>query len=177
MPVCRVWGGCRAVVRRPGGLHTQHVCVECHYPTWRTGCETGPFRGWGGSGRELRGVESICWVTSKLRCLERTEAKRCLCFQLLGGQKATGGFWTFEYYQSFFNVDTMQVWGNLQTAVDAICSWWPKFGKITMFCYTLWLDRVMQVLDRVKGSVMPLPGRNFIKHHIRNNPDLYGKTI
>lgn len=58
--------------------------------------------------------------------------------ELLGGQKQTSGFWTFEYYQSFFNVDTMQV------------------------------------LDRVKGSVMPLPGRNFIKHHIRSNPDLYG---
>lgn len=58
--------------------------------------------------------------------------------ELLGGKKASGGFWTFEYYQSFFNVDTMQV------------------------------------LDRVKGSVMPLPGRNFIKHHLRSNPDLYG---
>lgn len=58
--------------------------------------------------------------------------------ELLGGQKPTGGFWTFEYYQSFFNVDTMQV------------------------------------LDRVKGSVMPSPGRNFIKHHLRSNPDLYG---
>lgn len=33
----------------------------------------------------------------------------CVCFQLLGGQKASGGFWTFEYYQSFFNVDTVQV--------------------------------------------------------------------
>ncbi|XP_034566918.1 protein YIPF2 [Notolabrus celidotus] len=58
--------------------------------------------------------------------------------ELLRGQKATGGFWTFEYYQSFFNIDTVQV------------------------------------LDRVKGSVMPLPGKNFIKHHIRSNPDLYG---
>lgn len=58
--------------------------------------------------------------------------------ELLGGEKKTGGFWTFEYYQSFFNVDTVQV------------------------------------LDRIKGSVMPLPGRNFIKHHIRSNPDLYG---
>lgn len=57
---------------------------------------------------------------------------------LLGEEKQTSGFWTFEYYQSFFNVDTMQV------------------------------------LDRIRGSVMPLPGRNFIKHHIRNNPDLYG---
>ncbi|KAG7460132.1 hypothetical protein MATL_G00217940 [Megalops atlanticus] len=58
--------------------------------------------------------------------------------ELLGKEKQTSGFWTFEYYQSFFNVDTMQV------------------------------------LDRIKGSVMPLPGRNFVKHHIRNNPDLYG---
>ncbi|XP_028842634.1 protein YIPF2 [Denticeps clupeoides] len=58
--------------------------------------------------------------------------------ELLGGEKQTSGFWTFEYYQSFFNVDTVQV------------------------------------LDRIKGSVMPLPGRNFIRHHIRNNPDLYG---
>uniref|UniRef100_A0A8B9GTJ7 Yip1 domain family, member 2 n=1 Tax=Astyanax mexicanus TaxID=7994 RepID=A0A8B9GTJ7_ASTMX len=58
--------------------------------------------------------------------------------ELLGGEKQSGGFWTFEYYQSFFNVDTMQV------------------------------------LDRIKASVMPLPGRNFVKHHIRNNPDLYG---
>uniref|UniRef100_A0A8C6U4V0 Protein YIPF n=1 Tax=Neogobius melanostomus TaxID=47308 RepID=A0A8C6U4V0_9GOBI len=55
--------------------------------------------------------------------------------ELLGGKKASGGFWTFEYYQSFFNVDTLQV------------------------------------LDRVKGSVMPLPGRNFIKHNLRSNPD------
>lgn len=58
--------------------------------------------------------------------------------ELLGGNKPTGGFWTFEYYQSFFNVDTIQV------------------------------------LDRIKGSVMPLPGKNFIKHHLRSNPDLYG---
>ncbi|XP_051995627.1 protein YIPF2 [Xyrauchen texanus] len=58
--------------------------------------------------------------------------------ELLGGEKQASGFWTFEYYQSFFNVDTLQV------------------------------------LDRIKGSVMPLPGRNFVKHHIRSNPDLYG---
>ncbi|XP_060757312.1 protein YIPF2 [Neoarius graeffei] len=57
---------------------------------------------------------------------------------LLGGEKQTSGFWTFEYYQSFFNVDTLQV------------------------------------LDRIKGSLIPLPGRNFVKHHIRSNPDLYG---
>lgn len=37
-----------------------------------------------------------------------------LCFQLLGGQKSAGGFWTFEYYQSLFNVDTVQVGANQQ---------------------------------------------------------------
>ncbi|XP_029014049.1 protein YIPF2 [Betta splendens] len=58
--------------------------------------------------------------------------------ELLGSQKPTASFLTFEYYQSFFDVDTVQV------------------------------------LDRVKGSVMPLPGRNFIKHYLRSNPDLYG---
>ncbi|KAG2470487.1 CLPP protease, partial [Polypterus senegalus] len=31
-----------------------------------------------------------------------------------------------------------------------------------------------EVLDRIKGSVLPLPGRSFVKHHLRNNPDLYG---
>ncbi|CAB1342217.1 unnamed protein product [Coregonus sp. 'balchen'] len=28
--------------------------------------------------------------------------------ELLGGEKETSSFWTFEYYQSFFDVDTMQ---------------------------------------------------------------------
>uniref|UniRef100_A0A8C4KED4 Yip1 domain family member 2 n=2 Tax=Dromaius novaehollandiae TaxID=8790 RepID=A0A8C4KED4_DRONO len=60
--------------------------------------------------------------------------------ELLGGQKQKQprSFWTFEYYQAFFDVDTHQV------------------------------------LDRIKGSVTPLPGRNFVRHHLRNNPDLYG---
>ena len=43
------------------------------------------------------------------RCFGLTATERCLCFQLLGGKKPTGGFWTFEYYESFFNVDTVQV--------------------------------------------------------------------
>ncbi|XP_055049461.2 protein YIPF2 [Misgurnus anguillicaudatus] len=70
--------------------------------------------------------------------LSDDEANQQESSELLGGEKPTGGFWTFEYYQSFFNIDTVQV------------------------------------LDRIKGSVIPLPGRNFIKHHIRSNPDLYG---
>ncbi|XP_023205245.1 protein YIPF1 isoform X2 [Xiphophorus maculatus] len=69
--------------------------------------------------------------------LSEDEAAQEESSELLGGQKSAGGFWTFEYYQSLFNVDTVQV------------------------------------LDRVKGSLMPLPGRNFVKHYLRNNPDLY----
>lgn len=48
------------------------------------------------------------------------------------------GFWTFGYYQSFFDVDTSQV------------------------------------LDRIKGSLLPRPGHNFVQNHLRHRPDLYG---
>nr|XP_058918137.1 protein YIPF2 isoform X5 [Kogia breviceps] len=30
------------------------------------------------------------------------------------------------------------------------------------------------VLDRIKGSLLPRPGQNFVRHHLRNRPDLYG---
>ncbi|XP_077309423.1 protein YIPF1 isoform X3 [Lithobates pipiens] len=58
--------------------------------------------------------------------------------ELLAGQKKLAPFWTFEYYQTFFDVDTYQV------------------------------------LDRIKGSVLPIPGRNFVRLYVRSNPDLYG---
>ncbi|XP_043819855.1 protein YIPF1 [Dromiciops gliroides] len=58
--------------------------------------------------------------------------------ELLAGQKKSSPFWTFEYYQTFFDVDTYQVF------------------------------------DRIKGSVVPIPGRNFVRLYIRSNPDLYG---
>ncbi|XP_033615298.1 protein YIPF2 isoform X2 [Fukomys damarensis] len=57
---------------------------------------------------------------------------------LLQEEKPQPGFWTFGYYQSFFDVDTSQV------------------------------------LDRIKGSLLPRPGHNFVRHHLRNRPDLYG---
>ncbi|KAM6216771.1 protein YIPF2 [Rhynchocyon petersi] len=57
---------------------------------------------------------------------------------LLQDQKQQPGFWTFSYYQSFFDVDTSQV------------------------------------LDRIKGSLLPRPGHNFVRHRLRNRPDLYG---
>ncbi|XP_049732858.1 protein YIPF2 isoform X2 [Elephas maximus indicus] len=56
---------------------------------------------------------------------------------LLQGEKQQPGFWTFGYYQSFFDVDTSQV------------------------------------LDRIKGSLLPRPGHNFVRHHLRSRPDLY----
>uniref|UniRef100_A0A8B7UDV9 Protein YIPF1-like n=1 Tax=Castor canadensis TaxID=51338 RepID=A0A8B7UDV9_CASCN len=58
--------------------------------------------------------------------------------ELLAGQKKSSPFWTFEYYQTFFDVDTYQVF------------------------------------DRIKGSLLPIPGRNFVRLYIRSNPDLYG---
>lgn len=57
---------------------------------------------------------------------------------LLQEEKPPPRFWTFDYYQSFFDVDTSQV------------------------------------LDRIKGSLLPHPGHNFVRHHLRNRPDLYG---
>ncbi|KAI5934619.1 Protein YIPF2 [Manis javanica] len=57
---------------------------------------------------------------------------------LLQEERPQPGFWTFDYYQSFFDVDTSQV------------------------------------LDRIKGSLLPRPGHNFVRHHLRNRPDLYG---
>lgn len=57
---------------------------------------------------------------------------------LLQEEKQQPGFWTFGYYQTFFDVDTSQV------------------------------------LDRIKGSLLPRPGHNFVRHHLRNRPDLYG---
>ncbi|XP_053573859.1 protein YIPF2 [Bombina bombina] len=58
--------------------------------------------------------------------------------ELLASQKKPASFWTFQYYQDFFDVDTYQV------------------------------------LDRIKGSLLPIPGKNFVRHNLRNNPDLYG---
>ncbi|XP_075403245.1 protein YIPF2 [Tenrec ecaudatus] len=57
---------------------------------------------------------------------------------LLQGEKQQPGFWTFSYYQSFFDVDTAQV------------------------------------LDRIKGSLLPWPGTSFVRHRLRSRPDLYG---
>ncbi|XP_055284861.1 protein YIPF2 isoform X2 [Moschus berezovskii] len=34
-------------------------------------------------------------------------------------------------------------------------------------------DKTM-VLDRIKGSLLPRPGHSFVRHQLRNRPDLYG---
>lgn len=58
--------------------------------------------------------------------------------ELLSGQKKSVPFWTFEYYQRFFDVETHHV------------------------------------RERVIGSMLPWPGKNFIHVYLRRNPDLYG---
>ncbi|XP_077581225.1 protein YIPF1 [Stigmatopora nigra] len=58
--------------------------------------------------------------------------------ELLSGEKKSIPFWTFEYYQQFFDVDTRRV------------------------------------KERIIGSVLPWPGKNFIHVYLRRNPDLYG---
>ncbi|XP_029929618.1 protein YIPF1 [Myripristis murdjan] len=58
--------------------------------------------------------------------------------ELLSGQKKNAPFWTFEYYQTFFDVETHHV------------------------------------KERIIGSMLPWPGKNFIHLYIRRNPDLYG---
>ncbi|KAM4880135.1 LOW QUALITY PROTEIN: protein YIPF2 [Sylvia borin] len=59
--------------------------------------------------------------------------------ELLPGQhRQPRGFWTFEFYRAFFDVDTRQV------------------------------------LERIKASVLLVPGKNFVRCRLRNNPDLYG---
>lgn len=58
--------------------------------------------------------------------------------KLLSGQKTSAAFWTFEYYQKFFDIDTFHV------------------------------------KERIIGSVLPWPRKNFVHVYLRRNPDLYG---
>nr|XP_046263575.1 protein YIPF1 [Scatophagus argus]XP_046263576.1 protein YIPF1 [Scatophagus argus]XP_046263577.1 protein YIPF1 [Scatophagus argus]XP_046263578.1 protein YIPF1 [Scatophagus argus] len=58
--------------------------------------------------------------------------------ELLSGEKKSVPFWTFEYYQRFFDIETHHV------------------------------------KERILGSVVPWPGKNFIHVYLRRNPDLYG---
>ncbi|XP_029971454.1 protein YIPF1 [Salarias fasciatus] len=58
--------------------------------------------------------------------------------ELLSGKTKTAPFWTFEYYQKFFDIETHNV------------------------------------KERIIGSMLPWPGKNFIHVYLRRNPDLYG---
>lgn len=58
--------------------------------------------------------------------------------KLLSGKKTNAAFWTFEYYQKFFDIDTYHV------------------------------------KERIIGSVLPWPRKNFVHVYLRRNPDLYG---
>ncbi|KAF0878987.1 YIPF2 protein, partial [Crocuta crocuta] len=51
----------------------------------------------------------------------------------------------------------------------------PQPGLWTFGYYQSFFDvDTSQVLDRIKGSLLPRPGHNFVRHHLRNRPDLYG---
>ncbi|XP_061586996.1 protein YIPF1 [Cololabis saira] len=58
--------------------------------------------------------------------------------ELLSGQKKGAPFWTFDYYQKFFDIETHHV------------------------------------KERIIGSMLPWPRKNFIQVYLRKNPDLYG---
>ncbi|XP_047223239.1 protein YIPF1 [Girardinichthys multiradiatus] len=58
--------------------------------------------------------------------------------ELLSEKKKSAPFWTFEYYQRFFDIETHHV------------------------------------KERILGSMVPWPGKNFIQVYLRKNPDLYG---
>ncbi|XP_057288907.1 protein YIPF1 isoform X2 [Pezoporus wallicus] len=46
--------------------------------------------------------------------------------------------------------------------------------RSSMWTHTRHICLFSQVLDRIKGSVFPVPGKNFVRLYIRSNPDLYG---
>ncbi|XP_029771781.1 protein YIPF2 [Suricata suricatta] len=51
----------------------------------------------------------------------------------------------------------------------------PQPGLWTFGYYQTFFDvDTSQVLNRIKGSLLPWPGHNFVRHHLRNRPDLYG---
>ncbi|XP_077085006.1 protein YIPF1 isoform X3 [Siphateles boraxobius] len=58
--------------------------------------------------------------------------------ELLSGENKSAPFWTFEFYQTLFDVDSHQV------------------------------------KNRIVGSILPWPGKNFVEVYLRSNPDLYG---
>ncbi|OCT56744.1 hypothetical protein XELAEV_18004429mg [Xenopus laevis] len=93
---------------------------------------------------------------------------------LLASQKKTSGFWTFQYYQDFFDIDTYQVisgcrcCGNQQGGER-------KSHSCHHGCSTLHL--LVAYLRFWTGSEAPLypfQRRNFVRNHLKNSPDLYG---
>lgn len=134
-------------------------------------------------------------------------------WQLLAGQKKSSPFWTFEFYQTFFDVDTYQVrkclslpynicqtvkshkilisgvWASpsevLLVFKNSIKALIVVFWFVTVELIKLkkrlfsWLTAFgfFQVFDRIKGSLLPVPGKNFVRLYIRSNPDLYGMWV
>ncbi len=108
--VCRVWGSRRSPVFKSWSRNPQHLQPRRSSLLWR--CQSWSVRRWRQSAREFRCElrnQTGKWGYKKLIISHGISNFLWIFPQLLGGEKQTGGFWTFEYYQSFFNVDTMQV--------------------------------------------------------------------
>lgn len=101
----------------------------------------------------------------------------CVVLQLLSTEKSKHApFWTFEYYQTFFNVDTQEVSSPLKTARIVQHSKSSFWYEGYYFVHLLW-PLCCQVKERIFASILPWRGKNFVHLHIRNNPDLYGEWV
>lgn len=90
-----------------------------------------------------------------------------LFLKLLSGQKKSPPFWTFEYYQNFFDIETHHV-------MHFIFKCYFTFSCAILGASLT--QQFFQVKERIIGSMVPWPGKNFIRVYLRRNPDLYGKT-
>lgn len=62
---------------------------------------------------------------------------------------------------------------------DPSCNVFPNFFAAILdtqyLHFKMHVDVVLQVKERILGSMVPWPGKNFIHVYLRQNPDLYGE--
>lgn len=87
-------------------------------------------------------------VPSILLSLQLGDCVAVHCFfffnllQLLAGQKKSSPFWTFEYYQTFFDVDTYQVCRVAEPWPFWVAELFPQCSDaVSGFVYRKWSDR------------------------------------
>ena len=102
--------------------------------------------GAGGSSGEYTTVVLICVLYWSLLTLG---------YEADGSARKPSGFWTIEYYQPYFDVDTKTVR--------------PR----SSFFHTHMLTRAHQVLRRCYSTLLPT-SRNYLSTHLTPSADLYG---